>query len=108
MADIALALDLPVLLVVGLRLGCLNHALLTAQSIEASGARLAAWIGNHVEFHFERAMENVATLKERLGLAPLDILRFNPASPEMIALSSRAQGQAVQLLAARTNESSRP
>lgn len=103
MADIALALDLPVLLVVGLRLGCLNHALLTAQSIEARGARLAAWVGNHVEFHFERDMENLTTLQMRLGRPPLDVLRFNPTSPERVGLSSRAQAAALDLLARRAS-----
>lgn len=44
--DMALALDLPVVLVVGMRLGCLNHALLTARSIRASGARLCGWVAN--------------------------------------------------------------
>lgn len=48
-ADLARALDLPVVLVVGLRLGCLNHARLSARAIEADGCRLAGWIGNQVE-----------------------------------------------------------
>lgn len=48
-ADLARALDLPVVLVVGLRLGCLNHARLTARAIVADGCRLAGWIGNQVE-----------------------------------------------------------
>jgi dethiobiotin synthetase len=46
MADVARALDLPVILVVGMRLGCLNHALLTQRAIIASGCRLAAWVAN--------------------------------------------------------------
>lgn len=95
MADIAIALGLPVLLVVGLRLGCLNHALLTARAIEASGLRFAGWIGNHIEFHFERDMDNIATLEARLGRAPLDILRFEPLSPDSVVLS---EGTAAKLL----------
>jgi dethiobiotin synthetase len=90
MADIAITLGLPVLLVVGLRLGCLNHALLTAQAIEASGLRLTAWVGNHVEFHFERSAENIAMLEARLRRPPLDILRFEPLSPDAIGLSASA------------------
>jgi dethiobiotin synthetase len=48
-ADLVRALDLPVILVIGLKLGCLNHARLTARAIEADGCRLVGWIGNAVE-----------------------------------------------------------
>jgi len=95
MADVAMALGLPVLLVVGLRLGCLNHSLLTARAIEASGARLTEWVGNHIEFHFERGAENIATLEAQLGRAPLDILRFEPLNPDRVELSA---GAAARLL----------
>jgi len=67
MEAVALALDLPVVLVVGLRLGCLNHALLTAQAVRSSGLELAHWVANTVEPHFERATENVARLSAVLG-----------------------------------------
>jgi len=67
MADIARALGLPVILVVGLRLGCLNHALLTRRALEADGLELAAWVGSHVDPHFARVQENLATLEQRLG-----------------------------------------
>jgi dethiobiotin synthetase len=90
MADIAIALGLPVLLVVGLRLGCLNHALLTAGAIEANGLKLAGWIGNHVEFHFERGADNIATLEARLGLAPIDILSFEPLRPDAVGFTASA------------------
>lgn len=49
MADVACALELPVILVVGLRLGCLNHALLTQRAISASGCRLVAWVANTLQ-----------------------------------------------------------
>jgi dethiobiotin synthetase len=49
MADIAATLGLPVLLVVGLKLGCINHALLTAEAIRARGCRLAGWVGNRID-----------------------------------------------------------
>ena len=65
-ADLAAALGLPVLLVVGLRLGCLNHALLTAESIARSGCRLAGWVGNLLDPRMAAREENVATLRERL------------------------------------------
>jgi len=86
MADVAVALGLPVLLVVGLRLGCLNHAMLTARAIEADGLGLSDWVGNHVEFHFERAAENIETLAARFGRPPLAILPFEPLAPDRITL----------------------
>lgn len=76
MADIAVALDLPVILVVGLRLGCLNHAMLTAQAIEARGLTFAGWIGNHLQPRFENAAENLETLEARLPAPLLDVVPF--------------------------------
>ena len=69
-AHLACALGLPVVLVVGMRLGCLNHALLTAEAVRASGLALAGWIANHIDPDMARADENVAALAERLA-APL-------------------------------------
>jgi len=80
MADVATTLQLPVLLVVGLRLGCLNHALLTAQAIEASGLQLAGWIANHVQPHFEHAAENVSLLERRLHAPLLESVAFNASA----------------------------
>ena len=81
MADIAVALGLPVLLVVGLRLGCLSHALLTARAIREDGLPLAGWIGNHVDPAFERGSENVATLEQLLGCEPIALMPFEPGEP---------------------------
>lgn len=66
MADLARALDLPVVLVVGLRLGCLNHAFLTAEAIVAGGSVLAGWIANCIDPGMALQEANVATLKARL------------------------------------------
>ena len=63
MATMAQDLALPVVIVVGLRLGCLNHALLTVQAVQSSGLPIAGWIANHVEHDFSYAAENIATLK---------------------------------------------
>jgi dethiobiotin synthetase len=52
-ADLVRALDLPVILVIGLKLGCLNHARLSARAIEADGCRLAGWIGSCIEPDFD-------------------------------------------------------
>jgi dethiobiotin synthetase len=70
MLDIALHLELPVLLVVGVRLGCLNHALLSATAIEDRGLRLAGWVANRVDPQMQAAAANVDDLARRLG-APL-------------------------------------
>ena len=77
MADIALALDLQVLLVVGLRLGCLNQALLSAAAIRASGLKLAGWIGSTLQHPWRAAAANVEALSERLGTAPLAVLPWS-------------------------------
>ncbi len=74
MADVARALGLPVILVVGLRLGCLNHALLTARAIVADGLRLAGWIANHIDPGLERVPENLAALEQLLSRPPLAVL----------------------------------
>ena len=69
-ADLAQALALPVVLVVGLRLGCLNHALLTAEAIRTRGLTLAGWVANRVDPEMEAVEDNIAYLRARLG-APL-------------------------------------
>jgi dethiobiotin synthetase len=69
LSDLAVQLGLPVILVVGVRLGCINHALLSAEAIERDGLRLAGWVANIVEPETSRLEENLATLAERL-LAP--------------------------------------
>ncbi|MFC3093417.1 dethiobiotin synthase [Alteromonas sediminis] len=81
--------NMQVIMVVGLRLGCLNHALLTAQAIKASGATLAGWIGNTLSPDMPYKNENITTLTDILG-SPLAIVPFaTPLSDE--ALSSLTQ-----------------
>jgi dethiobiotin synthetase len=70
LADLARQIGAPVVMVVGLRLGCLNHALLTAEAIRADGLQLAGWVANHVDPHMACVAENIATLQARLN-APL-------------------------------------
>ena len=65
-ADFAMDLDLPVVLVVGLRLGCINHALLTAEAIHARGLRLAGWVANTVDPAMPYRDDNLATLRQEL------------------------------------------
>ncbi len=70
MLDLPLRLGLDALLVVGIRLGCLNHALLSAQALKVRGVRLAGWVANRVDPSMREGDANVATLRERLP-APL-------------------------------------
>jgi dethiobiotin synthetase len=70
MADLAVALQLPVILVVGMRLGCLNHALLTREAVLARGLSMAGWVANRLDPAMAAYDENLATLARRLP-APL-------------------------------------
>jgi len=77
-ADLALALNLPVVLVVGLRLGCLNHALLTAHAIQSRGLTLAGWVANHIEPTMLAQQDNIAFLQQQLGAPLLASIPFMP------------------------------
>ena len=86
MADLAVALGLPVVLVVGMRLGCLNHALLTAEALSARGLRLAAWVANRIDPAMAAYDDNLATLARRLPGPLLAELPYEPeASPRKAA-----------------------
>lgn len=88
LADLARAAGLPVVLVVGLRLGCLNHAQLAARAISDDGCKLAGWIANAVDPDFERVGANLQTLRERLAPAPcLGVVDFhdNPTPADIAA-----------------------
>ncbi|MDP1708392.1 MAG: dethiobiotin synthase [Gammaproteobacteria bacterium] len=73
-ADLALKLGLPVVLVVGMRLGCLNHALLSAENIARSGLPFAGWVANSITPDFAGLAENVAALCERIPAPLLGVL----------------------------------
>ena len=108
-ADLAFALDLPVVLVVGMRLGCISHALLTAEAIASRGLRLAGWVANRVDPDMLYPAENIEAIRLRLDIqynAPLlgtsssraarcpgggKPYRFDPA----IAVASRGQRRSV-------------
>lgn len=78
MADVAAVLRLPVVLVVGIRLGCINHALLTVEAIAADGLKLAGWVANTVEGDMARHAETIAAIGERLGAPPLITIPNRP------------------------------
>jgi dethiobiotin synthetase len=79
MLDIASTIGLPVLLVVGMRLGCLNHALLSALAIRTRGLSLAGWVANAIEPAFPCFDENVASIEHRLAAPRLATLRWSKA-----------------------------
>jgi dethiobiotin synthetase len=70
LADLVVKLNLPMILVVGMRLGCINHALLTVESIKARGLKLTGWIANEIDPNMQCYQENLQTLT-RLIEAPL-------------------------------------
>lgn len=86
LSGLAIQLDLPVILVVGLRLGCLNHARLTAEAIRADGAKLAGWIGNLLaaDFAHDASLyaDNLATLQHTLDAPCLGVVpRLSRVAP---------------------------
>mgnify|MGYP001764908486 CR=1 FL=1 len=81
-ADLAVALGLPIVLVVGMRLGCLNHALLTVEAMATRGLVLAGWVANSCQAEMPAYAENVAALKQRL---PAPLLAELPHAPMGLA-----------------------
>lgn len=75
-SDLAKLLDIPVILVVGLRLGCLNHASLTYEAIKSSGAVCSGWVANQVDSEYLYIDENIATLKEKFSAPLLGFVPF--------------------------------
>lgn len=67
LAELPVALQLPVIVVVAVRLGCINHALLTVEAIERDGLRVAGWVANLLEPQMPRLAENLASLEARLS-----------------------------------------
>ncbi len=75
-ADLAYALGLPVILIVGMRLGCLNHALLSCESIIRQGVPLAGWVANSAIPEFPERQENIDTLRERINAPLLGVVPY--------------------------------
>jgi dethiobiotin synthetase len=86
MADIPKQLNAEVILVVGIRLGCINHALLTAQAIRMDGLKIAGWVANILDTEMLRIDENIDTLKQMLIEPCLGVVpRFTDISPQQVA-----------------------
>jgi len=85
-ADLAHELNLPVILVVGMRLGCLNHALLTAGAIAARGLSLAGWVANVMTDNMPALQENIAALEKRIAAPLLGVIPYMPSPDAMAAV----------------------
>ncbi len=90
--EVARELQLPVLLVVGLKLGCINHALLTAEAIISDGLTLAGWVANCVDGALSRRQDNLQTLRQRIPAPLLGVVpRLDTISPETVAAALDSQ-----------------
>jgi dethiobiotin synthetase len=76
LSGLASALQAPVILVVGMKLGCINHALLTAEAIRGDGLRLAGWVGNQIDPDMTCVEENLATLNAMLDAPCIGIVPY--------------------------------
>lgn len=87
LADLAKDLNIPVVMVVGMKLGCINHAILTAEAIAADGLTLAGWVANQVDPQMSRPAENLATLRQRLKAPCLGYVPWmeQPSAPAIAA-----------------------
>ncbi|MCG2578199.1 dethiobiotin synthase [Dechloromonas sp. XY25] len=77
--DLTVDLGLPVIMVVGMRLGCISHALLTAEAIATRGLHLAGWVANRIDPAMSRFEENLAALRARLAAPLLGVVPHAPA-----------------------------
>ena len=82
MADLAQQIASPVILVTGMRLGCINHTLLTAKAIASSGLELAGWVANHIAPDMSVADENFAALEQRLAAPCIGRIPWEPWQTE--------------------------
>lgn len=89
--ELALSLELPVLMVVGLKLGCINQARLTWDAIGASGCRSVGWVANHLEEKLFRVNDVIDTISQQVGLKPLFEIPFDPEGSFSLSEVSRAR-----------------
>lgn len=95
LADWVAEHGLPVVLVVGMKLGCLNHAMLTVREIERSGCKLLGWVANCIDPDMALQAENIADLQQRIGAPCLGVVPFAPDEAQYQQL---AQQMATRLL----------
>ncbi|MGQ0658486.1 MAG: dethiobiotin synthase [Chromatiales bacterium] len=89
-SELALRLGYPVLLVVGLRLGCINHALLTVEAIRSDAAPLLGWVANGCDAAYEPRQGTIDALSARLDAAPLAVIEHDPAARPQRAVEAVA------------------
>jgi dethiobiotin synthetase len=87
MADLAVAIGYPVILTVGVRLGCINHTLVSVAAIEHSGLTLAGWVANEIDPNMPVIDENIATLKTRLTAPLLGRIPWDDTASAAVAAS---------------------
>jgi len=87
--DIASDLGLPIILVVGVKLGCINHALLTEEAILNKGCRLAGWVANSCQENFEQFPENLDTLKQRMRSPCIGVFGRNASTEKNIEIDQK-------------------
>ncbi len=102
LADVARALNAPVILVVGMRLGCLNHALLTAEAIAADGLMLAGWVANTLTADMPAQAGNIATLQARIAAPLLGVVPFQPTGQQAKSIAGCMDTTKLAGLARRT------
>ena len=78
MADLPAALDIPVILVVGMKLGCINHSLLTVEAIKERGLKLHGWVANQIEPEMAFYNKNMATIAKKIHLNSMFLSEFQP------------------------------
>ena len=78
MADLATALDIPIILVVGMKLGCINHSLLTLEAIKARNLKLHGWVANKIAPDMAFCEENIATITQKTRLRCLENYLYKP------------------------------
>ncbi len=86
LADVAVELQLPVVLVVGMKLGCINHALLTVEAIRNDGLPIAGWVANQLDAEMACFEENLATLRALIPAPCLGVVPALGACPQAVAL----------------------
>ena len=87
--DLALDLGLPVVLVVGVKLGCINHALLTEEAILNKGCRIAGWVANSCSANFEQLAENISTLNKRMDSPCIGVFRYTASEEKNTELDQK-------------------
>jgi dethiobiotin synthetase len=87
LADWVLRQQLPVILVVGMKLGCLNHAMLTARELQRSGAKVLGWVANVIDPNMHLLSENIDDLMQRLPWPLLATLAHQPETPTQVAIA---------------------